>query len=44
MKQQQTRETAPLWVWLFFGLMGIGAIAYMTGYWMIEEMIAYFKK
>jgi hypothetical protein len=44
MKQQQERETAPLWVWLAFGLLAIGAIVYLTGYWMFEEMIAHFKK
>jgi hypothetical protein len=44
MKQQQPRETAPLWVWLFFGLLVIGAATYLTGYWMFEELIAHFKK
>lgn len=44
MKQQRERETYPLWVWLAFGLMGLFALTYMTGYWMFEEMIAHFKK
>lgn len=44
MKQQRERETAPLWVWFFFGLMAIGIAAYLTGYWMFEEMIAHFRK
>jgi hypothetical protein len=44
MKQQQERETTPLWVWLAFGLMIIGAVTYLTGYLMIEELIAYFRK
>jgi hypothetical protein len=43
MKQLQSRETSPLWVWLAFVLLGLGAIAYLTGYLMIEEMIAFFK-
>ena len=33
-----------LWVWLAFGLMAIGAVAYLTGYWMLEELIAHFRK
>jgi len=44
MKQQQSRETAPLWVWLAFILMGFGFAAYLAGYLMIEEMIAYLRK
>jgi hypothetical protein len=44
MKQQQQRETTPLWVWLFFGLLVIGGATYLTGYWMFEELIAHFKK
>ena len=44
MKQQRERESAPLWVWFFFGLMAIGVTAYLTGYWMFEEMIAHVRK
>ena len=44
MKQQQERETAPLWVWLAFGLMIAGGVTYLSGYWMIEELIAHFRK
>jgi hypothetical protein len=44
MKQQQPRETTPLWVWLFFGLLVIGAATYLAGYWMFEELIAHVKK
>jgi hypothetical protein len=44
MKQQQSREGAPLWVWLAFVLIGLGIGAYVTGYWMIEEMIAHIRK
>ena len=44
MKQQRPRETTPLWVWLAFVLIGLGIGTYLTGYLMVEEMIAYFKK
>jgi hypothetical protein len=43
MKRLQPRESSPLWVWLAFVLIGLGAIAYLAGYLMIEEMIAFFK-
>jgi len=43
MKQQQPRETAPLWVWLAIALMLIIGIVYVTGYWMVEEVIAHKK-
>ena len=44
MKQQRERETAPLWVWLAFGLMAIGGAFYLSGYWMFEELIAHVRK
>jgi hypothetical protein len=44
MKQQQSRETAPLWVWLALVLIALGVGTYMTGYMLIEEMIAHFRK
>jgi hypothetical protein len=44
MKQQQSREGAPLWVWLAFVLIGLGVAAYAEGYLMIEEMTAHFRK
>lgn len=44
MKQQQERESAPIWVWLAFGLMIVGGVAYLTGYWIFEEMVAHMKK
>jgi hypothetical protein len=37
----QTRETTPLW--LTFGLMTIGTVVYLTGYFMIEDILAFFK-
>ncbi|WP_291610031.1 hypothetical protein [Bradyrhizobium sp.] len=42
--KQREREGAPLWVWLAFGLLAIGTVAYVTGYWMFEEMVAHVKK
>ncbi|HXI06687.1 MAG TPA: hypothetical protein VNJ49_10190 [Bradyrhizobium sp.] len=44
MKQQRERETAPLWVWLAFGLMAICAGVYLSGYWMVEELITHVRK
>jgi hypothetical protein len=43
MKQQQPRETAPLWVWFAIALMLIIGIVYVTGYWIVEEVIAHKK-
>jgi hypothetical protein len=44
MKQQRERESTPLWVWLFFGLLAVGVAAYLTGYWMFEEVVSHVKK
>ena len=43
MKQLQPREASPLYVWLTFLLIGLGALAYFTGYLVLEEIIAFFK-
>ncbi len=43
MKQLQPREASPLWVWLSIVLIGFGALAYFTGYLLIEEIIAFLK-
>jgi hypothetical protein len=43
MKQNQPRETMPLWVWLAFAAMLIVAGAYLAGYWMVEEIISHKK-
>jgi hypothetical protein len=43
MKQVQPREASPLYVWLALVLIGFGALAYFTGYLMVEEIIAFFK-
>jgi uncharacterized membrane protein YczE len=42
MKQQ--RETTPLWMWVAIVLIGLGVGIYVTGYVMVEAMIAYFRK
>jgi hypothetical protein len=39
----QPREGWPLWVWLTFGLMAVGTVAYLTGYFVIEDLLAFFK-
>lgn len=43
MKQLQPREASPLYVWLTFALIGFGAIAYIAGYLMIDDIIAFLK-
>jgi hypothetical protein len=39
----QPRESAPLWVGLTFALMIIGMVVYVTGYFMVEDLVAFFK-
>jgi hypothetical protein len=39
----QPREAVPLWVGLTLGLMIIGAGVYLTGYFVIEDFLAFFK-
>ncbi len=39
MKLHQPRESTPLWVWLALALMGLGAIAYLFGYFMIGGLL-----
>ena len=39
----QPRESAPLWVGLTFALMIVGTVAYLTGYFMIEDFLAYLQ-
>jgi hypothetical protein len=43
MKRLQPREASPLYVWLALALIGFGVIAYVAGYLMIEEIIAFIK-
>ena len=40
----QPRESAPLWVGLTFVLMIVGAVMYVTGYFMVEDLLAFFKR
>jgi len=40
---KRSRETAPLWVWLTFGLMGLGIIAYATGYMVLGDIFSLIK-
>jgi len=37
----QPRESAPLWVGLTFALMIVGTIMYLTGYFMIEDLLTF---
>jgi hypothetical protein len=39
----QPRESAPLWVGLTFVLMIVGTVAYLTGYFVVEDLLAFFK-
>jgi hypothetical protein len=40
----QPRESAPLWVGLAFALMLVGTVMYLTGYFIIEDLVAFIKK
>lgn len=40
---KQSREVAPLWVWLTFGVLGLGGLAYAAGYIMIEDILAFVR-
>jgi hypothetical protein len=39
----QPRESTPLWVRLTVALIIIGMVMYLTGYFMIEDLLALFK-
>jgi hypothetical protein len=39
----QPRESAPLWVGLTFALMIVGTVVYLAGYFVVEDILAYFK-
>jgi type IV secretory pathway VirB3-like protein len=39
----QPRESAPLWVGLTFALMIVGTVVYLAGYFMVEDILAWFK-
>jgi hypothetical protein len=38
-----SRETAPIWVWLAFGLMGLAIAAYLMGYMVVEDILGFLK-
>ena len=39
----QPRESAPLWVGLTFVLMVVGAVMYVTGYFVVEDLLRFIK-
>jgi hypothetical protein len=39
----QSWESAPLWVWLALALITGGSIMYVAGYFVIEDILGYFK-
>jgi hypothetical protein len=39
----QPRESAPLWVGLTFVLMSVGTLMYITGYFIVEDLLTLFK-
>jgi hypothetical protein len=39
----QPREAVPLWVGLTLGLMIVVAVIYLTAYFVIEHLLAFFK-
>ena len=38
------REATPLWVWLALALMVLAAGAYLTGYIVLEDILAHFAR
>ena len=43
MKPRQPREAMPLTVWIAFALMAIGTVVYLTGFVIIEDILALFS-
>jgi hypothetical protein len=43
MKLKQPREAMPLTVWIAFALMAIGTVVYLTGFVVIEDVLAFFS-
>jgi len=41
MKLRQPREAMPLTVWIAFVLMAIGTVVYLTGFLIIEDVLAF---
>ena len=42
MKLKQPREAMPLMVWMALALMAIAAVAYLTGIFIMEDVLAFF--
>src|SRR4051812_12533670 len=40
---KQSREGTPLWVWLTFGVLGVGGLAYGAAYVMVEDILAFIR-
>ena len=43
MKLRQPREAMPITVWIAFALMAIGTVVYLTGFLIIEDILALFS-
>jgi hypothetical protein len=43
MKLRQPREAMPITVWIAFALMAIGTVVYLTGFVIIEDILALFS-
>jgi hypothetical protein len=43
MKLRRPREAMPLMVWMALSLMAIAAVAYLTGFLMVEDILAFFS-
>src|SRR5258705_7553628 len=41
MKPRQPREAMPLTVWIAFALMAIGTVVYLTGFLIIDDILAF---
>ena len=41
MKLRQPREAMPLTVWIAFALMAVGTVVYLTGFLIIEDLLAF---
>jgi hypothetical protein len=44
MKQSGLREPMSLWVWLALGLIVLAMLAYVTGYFVIEDILRIFSR
>ena len=37
------RETTPLWVWVTFAMIGVGAATYLVAFFMIDDLMPMLK-